>query len=172
MNSAIELAKASDYSAVTDITEIVWLDTYPNDVVGITLKDIQEATAAFRANSREERFVQLISNPQKYLVVARVDGKTVGFIYARIDQTPHQIQSCYVLPEYQNQGIGGMLMRGALEWLGNDKDIVLGVATYNKKAIGFYEHFGFIEHGIREDPASWLPSGKRIPEIEMILKSK
>ncbi|MEZ4113999.1 MAG: GNAT family N-acetyltransferase [Candidatus Paceibacterota bacterium] len=52
-----------------------------------------------------------------------------------------------------------------------DKDIVVWVASYNQKAISFYKKLGFVKTD--KDMSSQfhkLPSGKFIPEIDMILR--
>jgi hypothetical protein len=57
--------------------------------------------------------------------------------------------------------------------LGSAKDVSVNVAAYNQKAIGFYERMGFVKTNKANvcDPASRLPSGKIIPEIEMVKKA-
>lgn len=77
----------------------------------------------------------------------------------------------YILPEYQRRGIGKQLMNTALKWLGRNQDIYVNAASYNEKAIKFYESFGFRKSGnVPKSEVADLPSGKHIPEIEMILK--
>ncbi|MEP0962551.1 MAG: GNAT family N-acetyltransferase [Roseobacter sp.] len=70
--------------------------------------------------------------------VAKVDGRVVGFI-AR-----HEIEiyALYVLPEFQDKGIGTALMKDAMD----DCD-KLGLWSYeaNGLAANFYELRGFVE---------------------------
>ncbi len=79
----------------------------------------------------------------------------------------------YVIPDYQKKGIGGLLIKRAFGWLGNNKDIFVNVVSYNQKAIGFYNRFDFKKTGRTGifDKAAQLPGGKVMPEIEMIKKT-
>lgn len=54
-----------------------------------------------------------------------------------------------ILPEYQNKGYAGMLMRHFIENAKNEnrKGVVL---TCKEKLLSFYEHFGFSNEGISQ----------------------
>ena len=74
-----------------------------------------------------------------------------------------------MLPDFQGMGLGRELLQKALNWLGREKVIFVIVASYNTKAIKFYERFGFVKTGkdVHSEGVDPLPSGKIIPEIEM-----
>ena len=59
-------------------------------------------------------------------------------------------------------------MHQSLEWLSDDKKIVVEVASYNTKAINFYKSYGFVEDGQAFNPVGNLPNGKTIPETLMV----
>lgn len=105
--------------------------------------------------------------------MAKDKGEIIGFCSAKKTDEVSRIWTLYILPEHQGRGIGKQLMSAGLKWLGNDTDIYLDVASYNNRAIRFYEGFGFVASG-REvaSPVSSLPSGASIPEIEMVRKAK
>ena len=82
------------------------------------------------------------------------------------------INSIYIEPPFQGKGIGSMLMKKALDWLGDDKDIYLEVLSYNQNAINFYKSFGFEQTDaiVPEEPN--LPNLiKTLPQIEMMMKA-
>lgn len=103
------------------------------------------------------------------LWIAKEGENIVGSCSASKGIDQNQIRAIYVLPDYQGKGIGKKLMERAVDWLGDEKDIMLEVAKYNTDAIDFYKRVGFEEgHEIIPSLAGQLPSGKLIPEIEMI----
>jgi ribosomal protein S18 acetylase RimI-like enzyme len=172
----IDDAKADDVFGIRAVQKNTWFITYPSDEFGITLADIesrfreddtlagQQAIAA-----KKERFL----DPTQHTWVARHDSQIVGFVWAQRESDINKIQALYVLPDYHGLGLGRQLITLALQWLGSAKDVSVNVAAYNQKAIGFYERMGFVKTNKANvcDPASRLPSGKIIPEIEMVKKA-
>lgn len=167
----------SDIPAIGDITHITWLATYPNQEEGITVADV-ESVYTIDQNSAEyitkqERRIARYSNPNFHIWVAENNGKIIGFCSAVKEETSNRIMAIYVLPSYQGIGIGKALINKAFEWLGNEKEILVNVARYNGNAIQFYERMGFIKtdkKGVFDDIAR-LPTGKVIPEIQMVRKN-
>lgn len=75
------------------------------------------------------------------------------------------------MPEYQGKGVGKELIQRAFDWLGDDKDVTVFVASYNIPSIEFYKKVGFKEDKtLRPEDESILPSGKIIPVIGMVRK--
>ncbi len=159
-------ATPEDAEGIVAVQKAAWLATYPNDELGITLEDIREQTENFSAERMRQRLSN--PNPNRHYWVVKDGDKVVGMHLVLRGDENNTLQALYVYPEYQRQGVGSRLMQVALDWLGNDKDIVLGVVTYNKNAIDFYKKFGFVENGERHDNVATLPSVKVLPEIEMI----
>jgi ribosomal protein S18 acetylase RimI-like enzyme len=149
-----------------------WLATYPNEALGITHTDIEalfDERTPEAHQRREARRRSINAHPHRHLWVAESETGIVGMCLARKEDEVRHIQALYVLPDEQGQGIGRRLMQMALEWLGADRPVTLGVATYNTRAIAFYERLGFVPSGDPSSfPAPTLPSGVVIPEIEMI----
>lgn len=159
-------ATPEDAEGIVAVQKAAWLATYPNDELDITLEDIREQTKNFSA----ERMLQRLSNPDpnRHYWVAKDGDKVVGMHLVLRGEEENTLQALYVHPGFQRLGVGSRLMQIALDWLGNEKDIILGVVTYNKNAIDFYKKFGFVENGERHDEVATLPSGKVMPEIEMV----
>ena len=101
--------------------------------------------------------------------VAIEETDLIGFCTIKQDEHENLIQALYVLPHYQNKGVGKRLLQTALDWFGHTKEVVLNVASYNEKAIAFYRAFGFVPNGpLADTEALQLPSGVRLPEIRMV----
>lgn len=98
----------------------------------------------------------MLSGDNYEILVAVIDGKTVGCGYARLDKSrdffKHPLNVylgfMYVLPEYRGQGISGRLMEALIAW-GKGKgagEARLDVYHQNESAVRAYEKAGF--HGL------------------------
>lgn len=165
----IEILEATlkDAEEIIKVQQVVWLDTYPNKEIGITYKDVEEQTKQFNT----ERLIKKLSDPGRHYWIAKTEGNIIGILTVSKGEEINTLQALYILPEFQGKGVGSKLIKNGLEWLGTKKNVVLGVASYNKNAIEFYKKFGFVENGERHDEIAILSSGKVIPEVEMILPS-
>lgn len=75
-------------------------------------------------------------------------GRVVGHaLFHNEWREARQFTRCvYVLSEYRGGGVGGVaqgLTDHALEWLGNDRDLDVMIATYNMPSRRFHERNGF-----------------------------
>ncbi|MBI5151353.1 MAG: GNAT family N-acetyltransferase [Candidatus Pacebacteria bacterium] len=166
----------NDVYVIRNIRKLTWLVTYPNKKFGISKKDIEnkfpDDTTKIAKKKIEEGKRQFL-DPTIHTYVAKEKNIIIGFCGVKKEEKNNRIGAIYLLPKYQNKGIGRKLMKMAMHWLGNERDIYVNVASYNEKAIRFYEKFGFVQTGkIVNDSAGVLPSGKIIPEIEMLLNHK
>ena len=77
-----------------------------------------------------------------------MDGSVlVGYCVSSIDKwLTGEIDSIFIDPNYQGQGIGTTLMRKALLWLDSKgaKKKIVSVAVGNEQAWEFYAQFGFL----------------------------
>jgi len=166
---------ADDLPGINEVAHQTWLATYPNKEAGITVEDVESVyTEDDPAKTKEklERRRARYNNPDIHIWVAEDEGKIIGFCHAIKEGNTNRIMAIYVLPQYHGTGIGKQLIERAFAWFGNDRDILVNVVSYNDHAIGFYEHMGFVKTdkaGVFDDIAR-LPTGKVIPEIQMILK--
>src|SRR3989338_316730 len=170
----ISTPSAEDAVGIQNVFYQTWLDTYPNEEVGITRDDVEDRFKdSFSAEILQQRTENLLNPPsgQKFLV-AKVGSEVVGVCRVQRGNNSHELQGLYVLPEYQGQGVGKLLWQEALEFLGTDKDIFVRAASYNKQAISFYEKLGFKSTGRQFSEERFkMKSGNIIPEIEMVLKA-
>ena len=164
----------ADMPAIFEISHTTWLVTYPNEEEGITVEDVETVfdvdKNSVKYKQAQKRRVKRYSNPRFHVWVAESDGKITGFCSAVKEENVNRIMAIYVLPGYQGKGIGKSLIREGFKWLGKDKDILVNVARYNNGSIRFYEKMGFKNterEGVFDDIAR-LPTGKVIPEIQMV----
>jgi len=74
-------------------------------------------------------------------------GQNVGYCISGINnERMGEIKSIFVSEIYRRNGIGGVLMQTALDWLEKQGAIekIVEVAAGNEKAWGFYAHYGFL----------------------------
>jgi ribosomal protein S18 acetylase RimI-like enzyme len=158
--------KLGDEMALVSILEKTWLATYQNKKYKISKKDI--LSKIFFDKKRISRWRKTILENKKkshYICVARIAGEIIGFCLVTKGKKNNELNTIYVLPEYQNMGVGKKLLGKTFTWLGNKKDIIVMVAVYNKKAIYFYKKNGFCKTDVVSSIK--LPSGKIIPEIQL-----
>lgn len=175
MNIQIRVSTSDDVYQIREVQKNTWIDTYPNEENGISKKDVEEVfqiditpTGQMKMEERKKRY----QNPNLRTWVATDDDQIVGFCSAGKESDKNRIHAIYLLPSYQGKGIGRLLLESAFAWLGKEKDIYVNVVQYNDKAIGFYKKMGFLETGKTGifDTVSILPSGKDLPEMELIIK--
>jgi ribosomal protein S18 acetylase RimI-like enzyme len=168
---AIERALPDDVFAIEELRYQTWLATYPNEEQGITAEDIEALFKDRHAEDKTEARQHMLEHEPRGVrrLVARKDGKIVGFAFATKYGEMNELTSLYVLPEYQRQGVGQQLWDELCGFIDPHKETFLSVASYNKPAISFYESLGFRETDViaEEDPFE-LPSGKEIPEMYML----
>jgi GNAT superfamily N-acetyltransferase len=160
-------ATADDLRPLVDVEEAVSMQRYPNPELGITPEDIAAiGWGEERATKYRERFLK---NPDANVWVAKQDGEVVGFAAATRAQDGNWIRKLYVASEYQNHGIGSRLLQQAESWLGQDKDIQLGIASYDTTALQFYIERGYAPVELRPDEQTTIHStGKVIHETLLV----
>lgn len=169
---SITPCRVSDVDRIRVVQKATWLATYPNAANGITRKAIityfqdKARTVNWLAKVKES----LANDANSYGWIATIDNTIVGYSFALKMETKNRIMALYVLPAYQGQGIGKKLMHTMLSWFANTNPVTLETASYNAKAIRFYQSFGFVDNGPVHNEAAALSTGIVIPEIEMVKK--
>jgi GNAT superfamily N-acetyltransferase len=118
-----------------------------------------EVIALYRANQwssadKPEQLLKALRHSHT-LITVRDDGKLIGLANAISDgylmvYYPHML----VLPEYQGQGIGHLIMEKMQE---KYRDFHMQMLTADGKAIEFYEKVGFQKAGLTQ--AMWIYAG-------------
>lgn len=172
---AIEISSATpdDSEGISEVMYEAWLATYPNEEAGITVDDIEDSYKDRRSPERMQksraRLENMPENERRF--VAKIDGRVVGVTRVIKNEDFNKLQTLYVLPELQGQGVGTSLWEAARSFFDPKKDVFLEVATYNEKAIAFYKNLGFEDTGKRlSDERFRMKSGNIVPEMEMRLR--
>lgn len=137
----IRLMNENDYEGKGYVHYQSWIETYTGLIDQNYLK-----------TRTLEKCIEIAKKYPDNTFVCDVDGKIVGFAcygQSRNEDLDNagEIFAIYVLKEYQNKGIGKMLMDACFHALKDYKKIVVWALSTNDKAIGFYKHLGFIEDG-------------------------
>jgi len=117
-----------------------WHETYP----GLVSREYLDKLTLHKC---EEIAFQWPDN----IMIAKDDGRVIGFVGygASQEETDEagEIFALYTLSEYHGKGIGCRLMEAALEQLKGYSLFHLWAVKGNKRAIRFYEKFGFYLDG-------------------------
>ena len=166
--TVITKAIASDAEALSNIKLAIWLDTYLNEELNITAEDIYAKDFLCKERIATRAAHMEVDDGINYTLVARIDTQIVGYGRVTRGDVFDEVATLYVLPQWQGMKIGTRLMRQLLSWLGDDHVVKVGVVLYNKKAIKFYQKFNFKLGEIVNHDNPVFPSGKDLPEVEMI----
>ncbi|MFA7243851.1 MAG: GNAT family N-acetyltransferase [Patescibacteria group bacterium] len=107
-------------------------------------------------------FLNMIEDEQNALVVvAEVDNKIVGFLYATIEREDDNevargynrisVDEVSVLPNHARRGVGSQLLQEVEKWAKIKKisDLTVLVYDFNKNAINFYSKNGYVPYSIK-----------------------
>ena len=107
------------------------------------------------------------------LLVARSEGKVIGFMSAQIIRNPiflppsmGQIADAFILQEWRGKGIGSAMVNYIIEWF-REKNVVqidLNVAIANEKGRNFWKKQGFTPY--LEVVSRWLDERKKSSDKE------
>ena len=170
----INIAIPEDVANLLKVQYLAARENYPNETLGITIDDIDadyesSLTEEFALQEAERWRNMSEDSNQKYLV-ARVDGKVVGFCIVNKYSDKNQIMGFYISPEMQRQGVGKKLWEQAETYLDSTKVTTVMVLSYNELAKNFYRSLGFVETGnvANNGIGSKMTSGAIMPApIEM-----
>lgn len=174
-NITIAPGKTGDAKQIYEVRDASWLSTYVNDALGITKEAIRIRTEGPNGEFTPRKIAYLdkqLTNEDSatsITLVAKDNGKIIGYIAARYRDDRPMISMMYILDVYHNQGIGSKLMNEVLECWKDKPEIFLEVVDYNDNAIKFYKKFGFIDTGnpVEDDPDA-PDYFVHIPQIEMV----
>lgn len=124
------------------------------EITEMTKKDCHELAEldkmCFSVSWSEQSFLEETKNKLATYLLAKDNGKIVGYFGFWRVSGETQVTNIAVLPEYRRQKIASKLAEKMLEICKEDEQIVLEVRKSNKIAISFYEKLGFESAGIRK----------------------
>lgn len=81
--------------------------------------------------------------------VAEHEGRVVGFSMADLEEG--MIWALFLLPEWEGQGLGRVLLERAVEWLwGEGRERIWLTTEPGSRAEGFYAHLGWSPMGVTD----------------------
>ncbi|MEI6478147.1 MAG: GNAT family N-acetyltransferase [bacterium] len=165
----IRPARPEDATAMGRVFQESWLATYPHEGMEITREDILSLDLAGEENT-QRRFESLTrQDPASRRGVAELNGEIIGLFGVELCEGYGYLRALYVLPEYFSCGIGAALIVQALKEVEDYETVYLNVASYNERAIRFYERFGFCDSV--EGPeftGGHFQSGAYLPQKHMV----
>ena len=117
------------------------------------IKNVLEVeNKSFTIPWHEESFVQELTNNLALYLVAKIEGKAVGYVGVWKILNEGHITNIAVHPDYRNNGIGKALISELLLLCIKEgiNAFTLEVRKSNVIAQEFYQKMGFIEEGIRK----------------------
>ncbi|MCS5716882.1 GNAT family N-acetyltransferase [Herbiconiux sp. CPCC 205763] len=124
------------------------------------------AIAAFIAeNLSDARFAGYLSDPERSVILADVDGEIAGYtmliggeptdqaVAAAVAGRPTvELSKCYVRENFHGFGVASALMTASIEGAERSgaASVWLGVNQQNARAIRFYEKSGFRKVGVKQ----------------------
>tara|TARA_B100000686_G_C16622561_1_gene880045 strand:- start:419 stop:952 length:534 start_codon:yes stop_codon:yes gene_type:complete len=166
----ISPASVNDVVDIQELLRTTWLSTYPNKEHGITKKHIQQLVKSITSQEVIQKKQMLVADMPSHvhLSVAKQGEGVVGICAGSKMENRAHLKSLYIHPDMQGKGVGTLLWNEFKSWSAGSQEVYLHVATYNYKAINFYQKMGFVDTGKRfiEDRYTFL-DGKSIPQVEM-----
>ena len=157
----VRAMKRSDIRAVQDVARRTWDDTYHDTIPqGVQAKFLERAYSEVSLKRRMTSDVFL---------VAVLGGEVVGFAdFEPVSRRAAYLGALYVLPEYQQRGIGTRLLRAGIAAFPTTTKFTLRVEKHNSRAADFYRRHGFEATGEATEDLF----GHESREIEMTLSEE
>jgi len=167
MEIKIRDIRPEDILQTTRLYHDTWIDTYPNEKLGITREAVDKSFEGVYTEDTQKKRTDRVRNlpaNEKY-IVAESGDKIVGTCRIVRHNDYGQLKTIYVLPDFQGRGVGKALWEAGKK----KQNTIVHVATYNSKAISFYKKIGFIETGkIFNEERHRMSNGILIPETELV----
>jgi len=145
----IQPATLDDLEGYRTVQAQGWLDTYPNEAAGVSLEWVKSRAEGWLTpealESSRERVTPILDDPvHQPLYVAKLDDRIIGMVHAtNLEETGQHLDALYVDKNYHGQGIAQQLVDQVFTHFDLSQPVILGVVSYNQRAIRFYEKNGF-----------------------------
>jgi ribosomal protein S18 acetylase RimI-like enzyme len=163
----IRSATIDDVPGIRAMQAQSWLETYPNEENGVTKEWVNDKTVDWMTPEKidvsKKHLSAVFADPTQFYRVSYRGNDVVGLIHVstREDETTH-LEGLYTDASVHGGGLAQELMALADDWI-DGKQVTLEVASYNARAIRFYE-----KHGFKIVSGSGHLFANTIPTIDMI----
>lgn len=151
MQTNIRLATIKDAERIADLSRKTFRETFAAD------NSKEDMDKFLNEQFTKGKLMMEVGQPENIFLLAYLDDEIAGYAKLRDGNRPDplkeipclEIARLYVLEDKMGHGVGGQLMRNALDIAEElDKKMAwLGVWEKNKRAIDFYLKFGFEKFG-------------------------
>ena len=143
----IRLAAETDTIGIESVARCTWNTTYAS----IILPELQERLLG--RNYSSDALEEAITQKHSWFFVATVREEVIGyaqFVMREREDRSGELSRIYVLPKWQREGIGALLLAKGLASLAQEGIVHLFVIVEKDNPIGrrFYEKHGF--HQVKE----------------------
>lgn len=152
-NVTIRKATEKDYSVINSL----YFETY-----SLYYENIPETYKKTKKDVLPKgTFINMVEDSDSLVIVAEIENKIVGFLYAVIEKDEGDdwsnsyrrisIEEISVFPAFTKQGIGTLLMKNVENWAKDKKinDLTALVYDFNKKALAFYDKNNYKPYSIK-----------------------
>jgi ribosomal protein S18 acetylase RimI-like enzyme len=144
---SVRVPTVDDAAAIGPMHLQSCLETYPNSVLGIDEAWVRQRWGKFATQEGTDHRRHLIkaaeTNVDLLYKVAEADEHIVGFVHATRGPGKNILAGLYTLAAYHGIGVGPELMAAAEDFFDRALPSELEVAADNKRAVAFYQKFGF-----------------------------
>ena len=140
----IDNAVPADAEEIVNLMKDTWLEVYPSPENGVTSDWLNKISQSFKPEYVVKKLEENSDSPNHLFILARnQNGEMLGFLQGIKKPDYNELRSIYLDVDDIGHGTGGKLMEQFLDWIDPNNPTQLEVVTYNERAIGFYEHYGF-----------------------------
>lgn len=145
----------NDIKKVKQVAKLTWEDAYSHFLpIEVQQKTLEEA---YSEETMNKRF-----NHSTMFVVEKHE-EIIGYAFFSVKKEDGEalLESIYIRPNQQNEGIGTRLIQHGIKELQPLKKLSLHVMKGNKKSLLFYKAKGFkeekeFEHHFQGHPVTWI----------------
>ena len=113
----------------------------------VTMKEYIEKTYGWDTKKEKENHRKYYNRTMQGKYIIELESKKIGLLWYEEEKDYIEINQIFILPKYQNKGIGSKIIIEIINTGKNKKkSIILGVLKPNIKAQNLYKKLGFIEY--------------------------